>query len=227
MADDAAARNVAMESNLIGPLPPQISPQPSRQCLTWNRIEQSPNIPPPRSGAASIVVKGKLYVFGGYGGGTGRLDDFYSYDLENNEWQEVQVLSEYRPGCRENNGVVISDSSSEIYLFGGYGSYSRSCRVVAIRLRLSLNLRKLFQQSIFQVQRKQLAQRFVEIRYRNQVLDLHPRIVGSVSSRRHGRCDRRCGSRAQSAAGQGENSLPSIRVRIGRASWKIHSLWWL
>ena len=123
MADDAAARNVAMENNnnnnLIGPIPPQISPQPSRQCLTWNRIEQPVSIPPPRSGAASIVVKGKLYVFGGYGGGTGRLDDFYSYDFEKNEWQEVHVISEYRPGCRENNGVVISDSSSEIYLFGG------------------------------------------------------------------------------------------------------------
>ena len=126
MADDAAARNIAMEDNnhhnVIGPIPPQISPQPSRQCLTWNRIVEPPpaNLPPPRSGAASIVVKGKLYVFGGYGGGTGRLDDFYSYDFETHEWQEVQVLSEYKPGCRENNGVVISDSSSEIYLFGGY-----------------------------------------------------------------------------------------------------------
>lgn len=58
-------------------------------------------------------------MFGGYGGGTGRLDDFYSYDFDTNEWKEVQVLSEYKPGCRENNGVVISDSLSEIYLFGG------------------------------------------------------------------------------------------------------------
>ncbi|GAX10239.1 hypothetical protein FisN_3Lh436 [Fistulifera solaris] len=130
MADDAAARmennnnNINNNNNnLVGPIPPQISPQPSRQCLTWNRVESS-GVPPPRSGAASIVVKGKLYVFGGYGGGTGRLDDFYSYDFESNEWQEVHVLSEYRPGCRENNGVVISDSSSEIYLFGGYNGNS-------------------------------------------------------------------------------------------------------
>lgn len=28
------------------------------------------SIPPPRSGAASVVVKGRLYMFGGYGGGT-------------------------------------------------------------------------------------------------------------------------------------------------------------
>ena len=51
--------------------------------------------------------------------GTGRLDDFYSFDFETRMWEEVQVLSAEKPGCRENNGVVISDSSDSIYLFGG------------------------------------------------------------------------------------------------------------
>jgi Kelch motif len=78
------------------------------------------SLPPPRSGAASVVVKGKLYIFGGYGGGTGRLDDFWSYDYATQRWEEVTVLSVEKPGCRENNGVVISDSSRSIYLFGGY-----------------------------------------------------------------------------------------------------------
>ena len=55
----------------------------------------------------------------GYGGGTGRLDDFYSYRFDTNEWEEVEVLSTEKPGCRENNGVVIGDSS-RVYLFGGY-----------------------------------------------------------------------------------------------------------
>merc|ERR1719183_1130483 len=77
------------------------------------------SLPPPRSGAASVVVKGKLYMFGGYGGGTGRLDDFYSYRFDTDEWEEVEVLSSEKPGCRENNGVVIGDSS-RMYLFGGY-----------------------------------------------------------------------------------------------------------
>ncbi|CAB9505827.1 RCC1 and BTB domain-containing protein 2 [Seminavis robusta] len=58
--------------------------------------------------------------FGGYGGGTGRLDDFWSFDFESRIWEEVQVESVEKPGCRENNGVVISDSSDSIYLFGGY-----------------------------------------------------------------------------------------------------------
>lgn len=44
---------------------------------------------------------------GGYGGGTGRLDDFHSFDFDTNTWEEVEVLSNERPGRRENNGVVI------------------------------------------------------------------------------------------------------------------------
>jgi hypothetical protein len=35
----------------------------------------------------------------------------------------VKVLSEEKPGCRENNGVVIGDSS-RVYLFGGYNGTS-------------------------------------------------------------------------------------------------------
>jgi hypothetical protein len=118
----------------------------SRQALTWSRVIPSPKskLPPPRSGAASVVVGHKLYMFGGYGGGTGRLDDFYSFDFRDGgdghqhgegtvlnsagspchgTWQEVEVLSQERPGCRENNGVVIGDSS-KMYLFGGYNGTS-------------------------------------------------------------------------------------------------------
>lgn len=62
-------------------------------------------------------------MFGGYGGGTGRLDDFYSFNFATASWEEVEVLSDDRPGCRENNGVVIGDSS-RVYLFGGYNGNS-------------------------------------------------------------------------------------------------------
>jgi hypothetical protein len=51
------------------------------------------------------------------------LDDFYSFSFETGTWEEVQVLSEERPGCRENNGVVIGDAS-RVYLFGGYNGTS-------------------------------------------------------------------------------------------------------
>ena len=105
-----------------------------RQCLSWSKVPLSPRsavVPPPRSGAASVVVQRKLYLFGGYGGtagGTGRLDDFYSFDFETRMWQAVEVLSAEKPGCRENNGVVISDSSDCIYLFGGERMYCFFCR---------------------------------------------------------------------------------------------------
>jgi hypothetical protein len=37
-----------------------------RQCLTWSRVTLSSAscLPPPRSGAASVVVRGKLFMFG-------------------------------------------------------------------------------------------------------------------------------------------------------------------
>jgi Kelch motif len=92
----------------------------SSSSMTTAKNNNSNQVPPPRSGAASVVVKGKLYVFGGYGGGTGRLDDFWSYDFTNQRWEEVVIHGTEKPGCRENNGVVISDSSRSIYLFGGY-----------------------------------------------------------------------------------------------------------
>ena len=62
-------------------------------------------------------------MFGGYGGGTGRLDDFYQFSFDTNTWSEVQVLSDVKPGCRENNGVVIGEAS-RVYLFGGYNGNS-------------------------------------------------------------------------------------------------------
>ncbi|KAL3903690.1 MAG: hypothetical protein SGILL_010352, partial [Bacillariaceae sp.] len=63
-----------------------------------------------------------LYVFGGDGGGTGRLDDFYAFDFMSSSWEQVQVLGEEKPGCRENYGVVTSDDC--IILFGGYNGAS-------------------------------------------------------------------------------------------------------
>lgn len=130
-----------------------------RQSFRWSRVTLSHEsiTPPPRSGAASVVVQGKLYMFGvsqsliwsdnkrttkpipvlkwiahyflpifikGYGGGTGRLDDFYSFDFDTSTWENVKVVGDEKPGCRENNGVVISDSSRSIYLFGGYNGSS-------------------------------------------------------------------------------------------------------
>lgn len=99
-----------------------------RQCYTWSRIPTLNGVvPPPRSGAASVVTKhpatgaARLWILAGYGGEISRLSDFYYYDFSTGLWDVVNVLSHERPGPRENNGVVLSDSTSQsIYLFGGY-----------------------------------------------------------------------------------------------------------
>ena len=44
-----------------GPINPNVR---DRQALTWTRMSASGSLPPPRSGAASVVVKGRLYMFG-------------------------------------------------------------------------------------------------------------------------------------------------------------------
>jgi len=117
--EEVLPRSSHRNGNLLGSGVKGKNPD-DRQSLTWSRIVvSSDSVPPPRSGAASVVVKGVLYMFGGYGGGTGRLDDFYSFSFIDNKWEEVKVLSSVKPGCRENNGVVIGDSS-RVYLFGGY-----------------------------------------------------------------------------------------------------------
>mmetsp|Transcript_19665 Transcript_19665/g.25484 ORF Transcript_19665/g.25484 Transcript_19665/m.25484 type:complete len:699 (-) Transcript_19665:135-2231(-) len=112
-------RNSGVSTSVSVSAPSVVTKSP---CLTWSRIAPSSIsgiVPHPRSGAASVIVRNKLYVMGGYGGGTGRLDDFHSFDFDTNTWEEVEVLSDERPGRRENNGVVIG-GGTRLFLFGGY-----------------------------------------------------------------------------------------------------------
>jgi N-acetylneuraminic acid mutarotase len=84
----------------------------------WRQHTNTNGITPgPRSGAASVIVGNKLYVFGGYGG-NGRLADFFEFDFETKEFQEIEVQGSANPGVRENNGVVLY--KNRLYIFGGY-----------------------------------------------------------------------------------------------------------
>ena len=68
-ADEQAIGAGLVPMNPVAPVPRL---RLERQCLSWSKVPVSPKsnvVPPPRSGAASVVVGGKLYVFGGYGGG--------------------------------------------------------------------------------------------------------------------------------------------------------------
>jgi N-acetylneuraminic acid mutarotase len=73
------------------------------------------DIPGPRSGAASVIVGNRMFMFGGYGG-SGRLDDFYEFNFETKVWSKVRYNGP-SPGVRENNGVV--EYKGCLYLFGG------------------------------------------------------------------------------------------------------------
>ena len=46
--------------------------QPAGQSSTWSEVNASGEILPARS----VIIEGVLYIFGGYGGRTDRLDDF-------------------------------------------------------------------------------------------------------------------------------------------------------
>ena len=84
----AAAAGPEPGGGIASSASPKIDPR-VQQALTWTRMAPGGVLPPPRSGAASVVVKGGLYMFGGYGGGTGRLDDFYCFDFEAKRWSQA------------------------------------------------------------------------------------------------------------------------------------------
>ena len=62
--DAAAAPANPVASGAAGGSGPINSNVRDRQALTWTRMSASGSLPPPRSGAASVVVKGRLYMFG-------------------------------------------------------------------------------------------------------------------------------------------------------------------
>mgnify|MGYP001981058216 CR=1 FL=1 len=79
--DAAAAPAVAVAASGGGTAAAGPPTGRDRQALTWARMSAGGSLPPPRSGAASVVVKGKLYMFGGYDG-TKCFNDMDILDLE-------------------------------------------------------------------------------------------------------------------------------------------------
>lgn len=66
----------------------------------WHRIQAtSGRVPPACSCSASCVVEGELYVFGGLGL-QAVWEAFWKYSFKRDSWEEVQVLSDVKPGAR-------------------------------------------------------------------------------------------------------------------------------
>ena len=75
---------------------------PARQAELrhWRRVACTGSIPGPRSGAASVVVDDRMYLFGGYGG-LGRLQDFFEFDFgKASRESEADHAKASRTSCR-------------------------------------------------------------------------------------------------------------------------------
>ena len=89
----------------------------------WRRIQPtSGQLPPARSCAAHCIVgDDELFVFGGLDVDDSVHEDFWRYSIERDTWEEVQVLSDIKPGARSRTCFAVCPSSLTIYMFGGNG----------------------------------------------------------------------------------------------------------
>ncbi|ANQ09982.1 Uncharacterized protein PCOAH_00045130 [Plasmodium coatneyi] len=79
----------------------------------WN--EEKNVCLPRRTGAASVLYKNHIYIFGGYKSER-RLNDFYKYNIAENEWIKIESLN--GPSKRENNPAFLF--KDKMYILGGY-----------------------------------------------------------------------------------------------------------
>ncbi|HUT89381.1 MAG TPA: kelch repeat-containing protein [Thermoguttaceae bacterium] len=87
----------------------------------WQRIEDSKgDAPGTRYGSRLAYHGGSLYLFGGTRTGSGRLGDFYRFDLEDQTWRRLPGGSENAPTPRYAHSLLRAGDS--LYLFGGGGN---------------------------------------------------------------------------------------------------------
>ncbi|HVJ64129.1 MAG TPA: kelch repeat-containing protein [Bdellovibrionota bacterium] len=87
---------------------------------TWTEVTGfAGSAPAARNGHSSSVIDGKLYVFGGYGGGY--RQDLHVYDPSagaNGTWSEVTGFAGSAPAARSSHSAGVIDG--KLYIFGGY-----------------------------------------------------------------------------------------------------------
>jgi N-acetylneuraminic acid mutarotase len=81
----------------------------------WLEIPQT-NPPPARYAHAAVAWNGKMYVFFGQGSSGNFFEDMWSYDPNNNIWNEITPEGP-RPKARASHSAVVIDDA--IYVFGG------------------------------------------------------------------------------------------------------------
>jgi chromosome segregation ATPase len=84
---------------------------------TWDVLTPATDVPPRRTGHASITHKDKIYIFGGTDGQY-HYNDTWCYDVASNSWSELSCIG-YIPVPREGHAACLVDDV--MYIFGGRG----------------------------------------------------------------------------------------------------------
>ena len=84
---------------------------------TWDVLKPTSEMPPRRTGHASVTHKDKIYVFGGTDGQY-HYNDTWCYDVATNSWKELSCIG-YIPVPREGHAACLVDDV--MYIFGGRG----------------------------------------------------------------------------------------------------------
>ncbi|EQC41166.1 hypothetical protein SDRG_01143 [Saprolegnia diclina VS20] len=88
----------------------------------WTKLRVSGAQPPVRSGHASVVVNGMMYVFGGYNDGNCHFD-LYAFDLTHHHWTKLENKGVVSPDGRASHAWCASADETKLYLFGGSGPH--------------------------------------------------------------------------------------------------------
>jgi len=85
---------------------------------TWTKMNPSGDIPTGRWGHSADVLGNRMLVFGGNTPIGNVVNDIYSYDFTNNQWQLLQVVvNAPSPRFAHVSGVI----GSNLYIYGGSG----------------------------------------------------------------------------------------------------------
>ncbi|KDN44358.1 hypothetical protein K437DRAFT_138401 [Tilletiaria anomala UBC 951] len=84
---------------------------------TWELLKPNGELPPQRTGHASVTYKDKIYIFGGTDGQY-HYNDTWCYEVATNTWSELSCIG-YIPVPREGHSTCLVDDV--MYIFGGRG----------------------------------------------------------------------------------------------------------
>ena len=86
----------------------------------WNKIEYSgPNLKE-RCYHSSIILKEKLFIFGGYNSKDGWLNEFYEFDLNTNIFSSIENKGSNIPSQRSGHTMLHYDD--KVWIFGGFSA---------------------------------------------------------------------------------------------------------